>query len=109
MWRIAMLLSLSKHIHNGELIATVLLNGIFCLQGKHLRCSNANEVKSVFLPLGDTNNNYSLSVVVTVKNEYKKATTTVSTQVCHLWLIINVRERRCDFTDSLQKHTDTVP
>ncbi|XP_044057560.1 polycystic kidney disease protein 1-like 2 isoform X2 [Siniperca chuatsi] len=49
--------------------------------GKHLRCSNAREVKSVFLPLGDKNNNYSLSVVVTVKNEHEKATTTVSTQV----------------------------
>ncbi|KAK5935294.1 hypothetical protein CgunFtcFv8_020669 [Champsocephalus gunnari] len=57
---------------------------LYCFKtdtGKHLRCSNANDVKSVFLPLGDTNNNYSLSVVVTVKNEYKKATTTVSTQV----------------------------
>ncbi|KAM7406118.1 hypothetical protein PAMP_000517 [Pampus punctatissimus] len=49
--------------------------------GKHLRCSNSNEVKSVFLPLGDKNNNYSLSIVVTVKNGYEKATTTVSTQV----------------------------
>ncbi|XP_059209203.1 polycystin-1-like protein 2 [Centropristis striata] len=57
---------------------------IYCFKtdtGKHLRCSNANEVKSVFLPLGDKNNNYSLSVVVTVKNEHEKATTTVSTQV----------------------------
>ncbi|XP_076592785.1 polycystin-1-like protein 2 [Chaetodon auriga] len=54
---------------------------ITCKAGKHLRCSNAHEVKSVFLPLGDKNNNYSLSVVVTVKNEYEKATTTVSTQV----------------------------
>ncbi|XP_032371632.1 polycystic kidney disease protein 1-like 2 [Etheostoma spectabile] len=57
---------------------------LYCFKtdtGKHLRCSNANEVKSVFLPLGDKNNNYSLSVVVTVKNEYEKATTTVSTQV----------------------------
>uniref|UniRef100_A0A8D3EA04 Polycystic kidney disease protein 1-like 2 n=1 Tax=Scophthalmus maximus TaxID=52904 RepID=A0A8D3EA04_SCOMX len=42
-----------------------------------------NEVKSVYLPLGDKNNNYSLSVVVTVKNEYEKATATVTTQVCH--------------------------
>ncbi|XP_039983123.1 polycystic kidney disease protein 1-like 2 [Xiphias gladius] len=49
--------------------------------GKHLRCSHANEVKSVFLPLGDKNNNYSLPVVVTVKNGYEKATTTVTTQV----------------------------
>ncbi|XP_035483332.2 polycystic kidney disease protein 1-like 2 isoform X1 [Scophthalmus maximus] len=50
-------------------------------QGKHLRCSYTNEVKSVYLPLGDKNNNYSLSVVVTVKNEYEKATATVTTQV----------------------------
>ncbi|XP_019954244.2 polycystin-1-like protein 2 isoform X2 [Paralichthys olivaceus] len=49
--------------------------------GKHLRCSNANEVKSVFLPLGDKNNNYSLSVVVTVKNGDEKVTTAVTTQV----------------------------
>ncbi|XP_029354326.1 polycystic kidney disease protein 1-like 2 [Echeneis naucrates] len=49
--------------------------------GKHLRCSNTNEVKSVFLPLGDKNNNYSLSVVVTVKNGHEKANTTVTTQV----------------------------
>ncbi|XP_023129023.3 polycystic kidney disease protein 1-like 2 isoform X1 [Amphiprion ocellaris] len=49
--------------------------------GKHLRCTNTNEVKSVFLPLGDKKNNYSLSVVVTVKNEYQEETTTVVTQV----------------------------
>ncbi|XP_053283068.1 polycystic kidney disease protein 1-like 2 [Pleuronectes platessa] len=49
--------------------------------GKHLRCSNANEVKSVFLPLGDKNNNYSLSVVVTVKHGDEKVTTTVTAQV----------------------------
>ncbi|XP_040894682.1 polycystic kidney disease protein 1-like 2 [Toxotes jaculatrix] len=49
--------------------------------GKHLRCSNSNEVKSVFLPLGDKNNNYSLSVVVTVKKGHEKATTTVTAQV----------------------------
>ncbi|XP_051235467.1 polycystic kidney disease protein 1-like 2 isoform X2 [Dicentrarchus labrax] len=57
---------------------------LYCFKtdtGKHLRCSNAHEVKSVFLPLGDKNNNYSLSVVVTVKNEDKKATITISTQV----------------------------
>ncbi|KAI3377913.1 hypothetical protein L3Q82_009040 [Scortum barcoo] len=49
--------------------------------GQLLRCSTTNEIKSVFLPLGDKNNNYSLSVVVTVKNEHEEATTTVSTQV----------------------------
>uniref|UniRef100_A0A8C4HVJ1 Polycystic kidney disease protein 1-like 2 n=1 Tax=Dicentrarchus labrax TaxID=13489 RepID=A0A8C4HVJ1_DICLA len=65
---------------------------LYCFKtdtGKHLRCSNAHEVKSVFLPLGDKNNNYSLSVVVTVKNEDKKATITISTQVCHLPVIIS--------------------
>ncbi|XP_040019356.2 polycystin-1-like protein 2 [Gasterosteus aculeatus] len=49
--------------------------------GEHLRCSKANEVRSVFLPLGDKNNNYTLLVVVTVKNKYEKTSTTVSTQV----------------------------
>ncbi|KAM9366988.1 polycystin-1-like protein 2 [Symphorus nematophorus] len=57
---------------------------VYCFKtdtGKHLRCSNAHEMKSVFLPLGDKNKNYSLTVVVTVKNEDEKVTTTVSTQV----------------------------
>ncbi|KAM7014972.1 polycystin-1-like protein 2 [Tautogolabrus adspersus] len=57
---------------------------VYCFKtdtGKHLRCSNTNEVKSLFLPLGDENNNYSLSVVVTMQNENEKATTTISTQV----------------------------
>ncbi|XP_047436040.1 polycystic kidney disease protein 1-like 2 isoform X3 [Mugil cephalus] len=57
---------------------------LYCLKtnaGKHLRCSNANEVKSVFLPLGDQNNDYKLSVVVTLTSEHEKATTTLTTQV----------------------------
>ncbi|KAM9408292.1 LOW QUALITY PROTEIN: polycystin-1-like protein 2 [Pholidichthys leucotaenia] len=57
---------------------------LYCFKtstGTHLRCSNVQEVKSVFLPLGDESRNYSLSVVVTVKNEHKTATTTVVTQV----------------------------
>ncbi|XP_026176225.1 polycystic kidney disease protein 1-like 2 [Mastacembelus armatus] len=56
----------------------------YCIKtstGTHLRCSNTNEVKAVFLPLGDKSNNYSLSVVVTVKNENEKVTTSVTTQV----------------------------
>lgn len=56
----------------------------FCLQGNHLSCRNSPEVKSVYLPLGDQSNNYSLSVVVTVKNENETATTAVHTQVCYL-------------------------
>ncbi|XP_017296853.3 polycystic kidney disease protein 1-like 2 [Kryptolebias marmoratus] len=57
---------------------------LYCFKtntGKHLQCSNTNEVNSVFLPLGDETNNYSLSVVVTVKNKNITATTTVDTQV----------------------------
>ncbi|KAM9860546.1 polycystin-1-like protein 2 [Aulostomus maculatus] len=57
---------------------------LYCFKtdtGKHLRCSNTDVVKSVFLPLGDQNNNYSLSVVVTVKNGYEEASTTIYTQV----------------------------
>uniref|UniRef100_A0A8C3A6T3 Polycystic kidney disease 1 like 2a n=1 Tax=Cyclopterus lumpus TaxID=8103 RepID=A0A8C3A6T3_CYCLU len=57
---------------------------LYCFKTDTGENINANEVKSVFLPLGDKNNNYSLSVVVTVKNEYGNTNTTVSTQVCHL-------------------------
>lgn len=58
-------------------------NRLICPKGEHLRCSNADVVKSIFLPLGDKNNNYMLSIVVTVKNEYEETTTTIDTQVCH--------------------------
>ncbi|KAJ3593029.1 hypothetical protein NHX12_005367 [Muraenolepis orangiensis] len=51
------------------------------VKGEQLRCSNSDELKSVFLPLGDKNNNYSLSIVVTVKNGDKEADTTITTQV----------------------------
>ncbi|XP_034536196.1 polycystic kidney disease protein 1-like 2 [Notolabrus celidotus] len=57
---------------------------VYCFKtdtGKHLRCSNTNKVKSVFLPLGDKNNNHSLSVIVTVQSGDEKATTTVLAQV----------------------------
>lgn len=63
----------------------------FVLLGNHLRCSTAAEVKSVYLPLGDMTKNYSLTVVVTVKNEYGTTTTTVPTQVCYL-LYLTSRE-----------------
>ncbi|XP_075966222.1 polycystin-1-like protein 2 [Anarhichas minor] len=71
--------------------------------GKHLRCSNANGVKSVFLPLGDKNNNYSLSVVVTVKNEYEKANTTVSTQVRQSSSSTSVEALRSAVEDSVSQ------
>ncbi|XP_015238922.1 PREDICTED: polycystic kidney disease protein 1-like 2 [Cyprinodon variegatus] len=57
---------------------------LYCLKtdtGKHLRCSNTNVVKSIFLPLGDEKNNHIVTVVVTVKNKHTTATTTVATQV----------------------------
>ncbi|XP_055085881.1 polycystic kidney disease protein 1-like 2 [Periophthalmus magnuspinnatus] len=57
---------------------------VYCIKtdmGKHLKCSDAHEIKSVFLPLGDMNNNYSLSLMVTVKNANQKAVTNISTQV----------------------------
>ncbi|XP_072237410.1 polycystin-1-like protein 2 [Leuresthes tenuis] len=57
---------------------------LYCLKtstGKHLRCSNTNEVKSVFLPSGDEKNGYILSVLVTVKNESTTTTTIVAAQV----------------------------
>ncbi|XP_061669953.1 polycystin-1-like protein 2 isoform X2 [Syngnathoides biaculeatus] len=49
--------------------------------GKHLRCTNKELVKSILLPVGDEKNNYNLSIVVTVKNEYTEVSTTVHTQV----------------------------
>ncbi|CAG5856045.1 unnamed protein product [Menidia menidia] len=57
---------------------------LYCFKtstGKHLRCSNSNELKSIFLPSGDENNDYNLSVLVTVKNEYTTTTTEIATKV----------------------------
>lgn len=71
-----------------EFITAVLPNCLLYFKGSHLRCSNAAGVKSVYLPLGDKNNNYSLSVVVTVKNEYEQAATIVHTQVCYVLMYI---------------------
>ncbi|XP_027137142.1 polycystic kidney disease protein 1-like 2 [Larimichthys crocea] len=70
---------------------------------KHLRCSNAHEVKSVFLPLGDKSNNYTLSVVVTVKNEFEKATTIVSTQVLKSSSSTSVEALQSAVQDSLSQ------
>ncbi|XP_028329737.1 polycystic kidney disease protein 1-like 2 [Gouania willdenowi] len=65
-------------------ISFCISNCLYCFKtntGDHLRCTDSNEAKSVFLPLGDENNNYTLSVLVTVKNENNNASTTISTQV----------------------------
>lgn len=75
-------------------IPTASRNCLFLnLQGNHLRCRNSAELKSVYLPLGDQSNNYSLSVVVTVKNEHETATTAVHTQVCYLPVLMYLRQR----------------
>ncbi|MEQ2239228.1 hypothetical protein ILYODFUR_002316, partial [Ilyodon furcidens] len=57
---------------------------LYCFRtdtGKLLHCSYTNVVKPIFLPLGHEKNNHVVSVVVTVKNKHKTATSTVVTQV----------------------------
>lgn len=63
-------------------------------------------MKSVFLPLGDKNNNYTLLVVVTVKNKYEKTSTNVSTQVCHLSVIVYFEKEDLGFLSQSKKQTD---
>ncbi|KAM9346888.1 polycystin-1-like protein 2 [Symphorus nematophorus] len=50
-------------------------------EGKHLRCSETNEAKSVFLPLGDSSSNYNLIITAAAKNSRVVASTTITTQV----------------------------
>lgn len=70
-------------MNNSELIPFEPLIA-YCFEGNHLHCGHTKEVKSLYLPLGDVNSNYSLSIVVTVKNEHDRANTTILTQVCVL-------------------------
>ncbi|XP_071328687.1 polycystin-1-like protein 2 [Trachinotus anak] len=55
----------------------------YCLKtkGRYLRCSRGNEVKSIFLPLGDLRSNYELIITATAKHERVVATTTITVQV----------------------------
>ncbi|XP_037646091.1 polycystic kidney disease protein 1-like 2 [Sebastes umbrosus] len=56
----------------------------YCLKtskGKHLRCSHNTEVKSVFLPLGDSSSNYNLVIRATAKNSSFVARTTITAKV----------------------------
>ncbi|XP_071754722.2 polycystin-1-like protein 2 [Centroberyx gerrardi] len=50
-------------------------------EGKHLRCSTENEVKSVFLPSGTSISNYSLTIVATAKTGKDIFNTTITIQV----------------------------
>ena len=79
--------------------------------GQQLRCSNSDELKSVSLPLGDKNNNYSLTIVVTVKNGDKDTNVTITTQVGHLSQYMPLEElvfvwRLNVFVWRLNSHTD---
>ncbi|XP_041663058.1 polycystic kidney disease protein 1-like 2 [Cheilinus undulatus] len=56
----------------------------YCLKtqdGKHLRCSQSNEMASVFLPPGDSETNYKLIITATAKNSSFTASATIATKV----------------------------
>ncbi|XP_044072039.1 polycystic kidney disease protein 1-like 2 [Siniperca chuatsi] len=50
-------------------------------EGKHLLCSKNNEVKSLFLPLGDSSSNYNMIIKATAKNSSFVESTTITVQV----------------------------
>ncbi|CAJ1078835.1 polycystic kidney disease protein 1-like 2 [Xyrichtys novacula] len=63
---------------------TPCLNCQYCFKtskGQHLRCSENNKVKSVFLPLGDEKSNYKLIIEATAKSSSFVASTTLTTWV----------------------------
>ncbi|KAM6955775.1 polycystin-1-like protein 2 [Lycodopsis pacificus] len=49
--------------------------------GIHLRCSNSNEVKSVFLPLGDSSSNFNMIITATAKSGSFVWSTTITAKV----------------------------
>ncbi|XP_033990476.1 polycystic kidney disease protein 1-like 2 [Trematomus bernacchii] len=51
------------------------------LKCKHLLCSNTNEVKSAFLPLGNSSCNFTLIIKATAKNSSYEANTTITAEV----------------------------
>ncbi|XP_034430206.1 polycystic kidney disease protein 1-like 2 [Hippoglossus hippoglossus] len=53
----------------------------FNADGKHLRCSNSNDVAFVFLPLGDSSSNYNLIITATVTKDSFVVSTTITAQV----------------------------
>ncbi|KAM7380789.1 hypothetical protein PAMP_004062 [Pampus punctatissimus] len=53
----------------------------FEAEGKQVRCSKNNEVKSVFLPLGDSSSNYNLIIKATAKHSSFVERTTITAQV----------------------------
>ncbi|XP_053722204.1 polycystic kidney disease protein 1-like 2 [Synchiropus splendidus] len=82
---------------------------VYCLMtdtGKHLRCSPANVLKSVYLPHGDERSNYSLTVVVTVKNQFKELTTDIPTQVRNSVSSASVEDLQSTLEDSVSQLED---
>ncbi|XP_041858595.1 polycystic kidney disease protein 1-like 2 [Melanotaenia boesemani] len=53
----------------------------FSTKGKNLLCSESNEVKFIFLPLGKSSSNYSLLIMATAKNGSFEVNTTLTAQV----------------------------
>ncbi|XP_074551429.1 polycystin-1-like protein 2 [Halichoeres trimaculatus] len=50
-------------------------------EGEHLRCTEDNTLKSIFLPLGDKNSNYKLVIKADAKSGSFEASTTITTKV----------------------------
>ncbi|XP_034041945.1 polycystic kidney disease protein 1-like 2 [Thalassophryne amazonica] len=50
-------------------------------EGKHLRCSDNNQLKFVYLPLGDSASNYNLLIMATARDKSSVYSTTITTQV----------------------------
>lgn len=55
----------------------------------HLRCSDVSKVNSIYLPVGESINNYKLSIVATVTDKITKtkSNTIITTEVCHDQLV----------------------
>ncbi|GLD61521.1 polycystic kidney disease protein 1-like 2, partial [Lates japonicus] len=73
----------TEYTVNQKYLDVAKSNGVTVVvtSGKHLRCSKNNEVKSVFLPLGDSHSDYKLIVTATLKNSSFAVSTTITTQV----------------------------
>ncbi|XP_062327812.1 polycystin-1-like protein 2 [Osmerus eperlanus] len=70
----------TRHMHNSSL---QVYNITPTVQDMHLRCSDVSKVNSVYLPFGESINNYKLSVVATVTDKITKTkkNTIITTEV----------------------------
>ncbi|XP_026000938.1 polycystic kidney disease protein 1-like 2 isoform X3 [Astatotilapia calliptera] len=69
----------------------------FSTQSKTLRCSQSNEVKFIFLPLGDSNSNYKLNILATATGEGQTVlSTTITAQVMDSTLSLSSIENILD-------------